>query len=78
MAEDFIHRVGRTGRAGLQGRASTLVAGAEVLELRHIERTLQLRIERNQIDHGVDRPRRVIQNTLASRTLTALPGEVFV
>ena len=38
MAEDFIHRVGRTGRAGLQGRASTLVAGAEVLELRQIER----------------------------------------
>jgi hypothetical protein len=23
-------------------------------------------------------PRRMIQNTLASRTLTALPGEVFV
>jgi len=79
MAEDFIHRVGRTGRAGLQGRASTLVAGAEVMELRQIERTLQLRIERNQLDLSADeRPRRVIQNTLASRTLTALPGEVFV
>src|SRR5947199_8365060 len=50
MAEDFIHRVGRTGRAGLQGRASTLAAGAEVLELRQIERTLQLRIERKQMD----------------------------
>src|SRR5208283_3330216 len=49
MAEDFIHRVGRTGRAGLQGRASTLAAGAEVLELRHIERSLQLRMERKQI-----------------------------
>jgi len=79
MAEDFIHRVGRTGRAGAQGLASTLAAGAEVLELRQIERTLQLRIERNQLDPSADeRPRRLIQNTLASRTLIALPGEVFV
>jgi ATP-dependent RNA helicase RhlE len=79
MAEDFIHRVGRTGRAGLQGRASTLVAGAEVLELRRIERTLQLRIERTQVERSPSGPsKRVIQNTLASRTLTALPGEVFV
>ena len=79
MAEDFIHRVGRTGRAGAQGLASTLAAGAEVLELRQIERTLQLRIERKQMDPAAEeRPKRVIQNTLASRTLTALPGEVFV
>ena len=79
MAEDFIHRVGRTGRAGLQGRASTLVAGAEVLELRQIERSLQLRIERKQIEtETAGPPRRIIQNTLVSRTLTALPGEVFV
>lgn len=79
MAEDFIHRVGRTGRAGSQGRASTLVAGGEVLELRQIERTLQLRIERKQIDpSAAERPRSLSQNTLATRTLTALPGEVFV
>ncbi|SRR6266568_3981052 len=78
MAEDFIHRVGRTGRAGLQGRASTLVAGAEVLELRHIERTLQLRMERTQVDSSIEQPKRFVENTLASRTLTALPGEVFV
>jgi ATP-dependent RNA helicase RhlE len=79
MAEDFIHRVGRTGRAGAQGRASTLAAGAEVMELRHIERTLQLRIQRMRTETAAEgQPRRTIQNTLASRTLTALPGEVFV
>jgi len=77
IAEDFIHRVGRTGRAGLEGRASTLAAGAEVIELRNIERTLKLRIERMQVESS-NRPARVVKNTLASRTLNALPGEVFV
>jgi ATP-dependent RNA helicase RhlE len=79
MAEDFIHRVGRTGRAGLLGRASTLVTGVEVLELRNIERTLKLRIERKQVNASAsEQPKRFVENTLASRTLTALPGEVFV
>jgi ATP-dependent RNA helicase RhlE len=79
MAEDFIHRVGRTGRAGLSGRATTLAAGVEIVELRNIERTLKLRIERMQMDPGgATQPRRSVQNTLASRTLTRLPGEVFV
>jgi ATP-dependent RNA helicase RhlE len=78
MAEDFIHRVGRTGRAGSQGHASTLVAGAEVMELRQIERTLKLKIERAQLETSTLEARPIIQNTLASRTLTALPGEVFV
>ena len=79
IAEDFIHRVGRTGRAGFQGRASTLAAGAEVLELRQIERVLKLKIERLQMGAEMaGPPRLLIQNTLASRTFTALPGEVFV
>jgi ATP-dependent RNA helicase RhlE len=79
MAEDFIHRVGRTGRMGTPGRASTLVTGVEVLDLRNIERTLKLRIERKQLDASAsEMPKRFVQNTLASRTLTALPGEVFV
>ncbi len=78
IPEDFIHRVGRTGRAGLRGRASTLVSGAEVAELRSIERALKLRITRKQLvgeDRIVhDRP---VRNTLPSRTLSAMVGEVF-
>ncbi len=79
LAEDFIHRVGRTGRAGLKGRASTLVSGAEIGELRAIERTLKLKIARKRIDSfetSAIKPR-AVKNTLDSRTLAALPGEVF-
>jgi len=82
VAEDFIHRVGRTGRAGMSGKASTLVTGAEVLELKQIERTMKLRIERRKITNGDSGgtvfKAKPIENTLASRTLSRLPGEVFV
>src|SRR4029077_20902886 len=68
LPEDFIHRVGRTGRMGSRGLASTLVSGAEVSELRQMERVLKLRIERKQIDPtNVVRPPRCRENTLTSR-----------
>jgi ATP-dependent RNA helicase RhlE len=76
LPEDFIHRVGRTGRAGACGLASTLVSGAEVFELRSIERALKLRIRRRDFVPG-DSVRPEPRNTLSSRTLTAMPGEVF-
>ena len=76
LPEDFIHRVGRTGRAGACGLASTLVSGAEVFELRSIERALKLRIERREFVPG-DSPLPKVRDTLPSRTISALPGEVF-
>ena len=77
IAEDFVHRVGRTGRMGSAGRASTLVSGAEIGELRSIERALKVKIARKQVGGTAPRSARTLRNTLSSRTLSRMPGEVF-
>jgi ATP-dependent RNA helicase RhlE len=40
-AEDYVHRIGRTGRAGATGTAITFVSGDDALRLRQIERYIQ-------------------------------------
>ena len=45
VAENFIHRVGRTGRAGGHGVASTLFAREQRSDLYQLERTLGIRME---------------------------------
>ncbi|MFZ2956381.1 MAG: DEAD/DEAH box helicase [Candidatus Ozemobacteraceae bacterium] len=49
IVEDYIHRVGRTARADLVGDALTFVAPAEEDDLRQIERHLNKRLPRVQV-----------------------------
>ena len=41
VAEDYIHRIGRTGRAGVEGVAISLVSHAEADRLRDIRKLLK-------------------------------------
>ncbi|MEX0962779.1 MAG: DEAD/DEAH box helicase [Pseudohongiellaceae bacterium] len=46
VPEDYVHRIGRTGRAGASGLAISLVSGEESKQLRDIERLIKFSIPR--------------------------------
>jgi ATP-dependent RNA helicase RhlE len=50
VAEDYVHRIGRTGRAGASGVAISLVGDDETGQLRAIERLIKRKIERLEFD----------------------------
>lgn len=50
VAQDYIHRIGRTGRAGLSGGAVSLVCAGEYKQLKDIERLLKYLITRKEIE----------------------------
>jgi superfamily II DNA/RNA helicase len=70
VAEDYVHRIGRTGRAGAKGQAISLVCADEVQQLAAIETLLHQTLPRREQadfepDHrvpltgpGVNKPRR--------------------
>ncbi len=48
-AEDYTHRIGRTGRAGRKGQAFTFVSGQEIYKLQSMVRWARLDIRRGKI-----------------------------
>jgi len=84
IAENFIHRVGRTGRAGESGLASTLFGREQRSEMLVLERTLGIRMERMRAegDPGEKQPPPMksamerFQSNTKSR-IDRLPGEIL-
>ncbi len=69
-AEDYVHRIGRTGRAGATGIAISFVSNRELDSLRTIERYLGKSIPR-QVIAGLE-PARPLRRTSGT---TAAPGK---
>jgi len=62
-AEDYVHRIGRTGRAGASGLAVTLVTRDDARMISEIERLIKKKIEIEPIELDDDRPRRPRRRT---------------
>lgn len=54
VAEDYIHRIGRTGRAGSTGKAISLVSKEEIKLLHTIERLIKRKIPVNTFDEFLE------------------------
>ena len=50
VAEDYVHRIGRTGRAGNEGEAMSLVCVDELKLLKDIEKLIKNEIPKNIIE----------------------------
>jgi ATP-dependent RNA helicase RhlE len=56
-AEDYVHRIGRTGRAGLPGEAISLVSPDEMRYLEDIERLLKRKLPRAAVPEALTEDR---------------------
>jgi ATP-dependent RNA helicase RhlE len=54
-SEDFVHRIGRTGRAGKKGVATTFVMPQEKHDARKLERELKIKFEWREADKNLEK-----------------------
>ena len=57
-SEDFVHRIGRTGRAGAKGVATTFVMPQERSDARKIERELKMKFDWREADKNIEKEER--------------------
>jgi len=70
VPEDYVHRIGRTGRAGAGGEAVSLVSNDEAQQLRDIERVIKQLIPRKEIP-GFEANHRLPEFELDTRPIKA-------
>ena len=63
-AEDYVHRIGRTGRAGRKGMAVTFVSGRDIYKLQYIERFTRTKIRRGTIPTAGEVEERKVESLL--------------
>jgi ATP-dependent RNA helicase RhlE len=89
-AEDYIHRIGRTGRAGASGLAVTLVSPSDARLIGDIEKLISKKIELEPIELDDSRPPRELRDrarhdaprgdrdeSIAPRVVSAAPSRSY-
>lgn len=65
VAEDYVHRIGRTGRAGASGQAISLVSADEAKQLADIEKLIKQKLVRKVADNFA--PKHIVPETHTAR-----------
>lgn len=74
--DSYVHRVGRTGRAGQTGIAITFVEPREFGHLRNIERTIKRKLKRQQLP-TLDEVKRERQKIIASKVTAVIENGAY-
>lgn len=75
-AEDYTHRVGRTGRAGRTGKAFTFVSGREIYGMQNMIRYARLSIRRERVP-SLDQVEEARENVFFEKLRTTLDAKQF-
>jgi len=67
-AEDYVHRIGRTGRAGKEGHAVTFIMPSQSDKLRKIERLIETKLPQANLPSGLPEPEYAAPKAQKSRS----------